>query len=102
MKTEFRNATADDCALILEFIKGLAEYEKMSDDVVATEDLLREWIFEKQKAEVIFALEDGREIGFALFFIAVGMIVSMFLSSTFVQVLMILIFLLLGYNLFCY
>ena len=68
MKTEFRNATADDCTLILEFIKGLAEYEKMSDDVVATEDLLREWIFEKQKAEVIFALEDGREIGFALFF----------------------------------
>ena len=40
----------------------------MSDDVVAAEDLLREWIFEKQKAEVIFALEDGREIGFALFF----------------------------------
>ena len=68
MKTEFRNATENDCALILEFIKALAEYEKMSDDVVATEDLLREWIFEKQKAEVIFALEDGREVGFALFF----------------------------------
>lgn len=68
MKTEFRNATKDDCGLILSFIKALAEYEKMSDDVVATEDLLREWIFEKQKAEVIFALEDGREVGFALFF----------------------------------
>ena len=68
MKTEFRNATKDDCALILSFIKALAEYEKMSDDVVATEDLLREWIFEKQKAEVIFALENGREVGFALFF----------------------------------
>lgn len=68
MKTEFRNATKDDCALILSFIKALAEYEKMSDDVVATEELLREWIFEKQKAEVIFALEDGREVGFALFF----------------------------------
>lgn len=68
MKTEFRNATKDDCALILSFIKALAEYEKMSDDVVATEDLLREWIFEKQSAEVIFALEDGREVGFALFF----------------------------------
>ncbi len=68
MKTEFRNATVDDCALILEFIKGLAEYEKMSDDVVATEELLKDWIFEKQKAEVIFALEDGREVGFALFF----------------------------------
>jgi GNAT superfamily N-acetyltransferase len=68
MKTQFRNATENDCALILEFIKALAEYEKMSDDVVATEDLLREWIFEKQKAEVIFALEDGHEVGFALFF----------------------------------
>ena len=68
MKAEFRNATENDCALILEFIKALAEYEKMSDDVVATEDLLREWIFEKQKAEVIFALEDGHEVGFALFF----------------------------------
>ena len=68
MKTEFRNATKDDCALILSFIKALAEYEKMSDDVVATEELLREWIFEKQSAEVIFALEDGREVGFALFF----------------------------------
>ncbi len=68
MKTEFRNATVDDCGLILEFIKGLAEYEKMSDDVVATEELLKDWIFEKQKAEVIFALEDGREVGFALFF----------------------------------
>lgn len=68
MKTEFRNATKDDCALILSFIKALAEYEKMSDDVVATEELLREWIFEKQKAEVIFALENGREVGFALFF----------------------------------
>ena len=41
MKTQFRNATENDCALILEFIKALAEYEKMSDDVVATEELLR-------------------------------------------------------------
>ena len=66
--TQFRFATENDVALILEFIKGLAEYEKMSDDVVADEGLLREWIFEKKKAEVIFALEDGKEVGFALFF----------------------------------
>ena len=39
----------------------------MSDEVVATEELLREWIFEK-KAEVLFACEDGKEVGFALFF----------------------------------
>ena len=40
----------------------------MSDEVVATEELLREWIFEKKKAEVLFACEDGKEVGFALFF----------------------------------
>ena len=64
----FRFAESTDCGRILDFIKGLAEYEKMSDQVVATEDLLKEWIFEKQKAEVLFACEDGAEVGFALFF----------------------------------
>ena len=63
-----RYANEKDCALILEFIKGLADYEKMSDEVVATEALLQEWIFEKKKAEVIFACENGKEVGFALFF----------------------------------
>ncbi len=52
----------------MEFIKELAAYEKLLDEVVADEALLREWIFDKKKAEVIFALENGREIGFALFF----------------------------------
>lgn len=66
--TQFRYATEQDSALILDFIKQLAEYEKMSKQVVATEELLKEWIFEKKRAEVIFAMEKGREIGFALFF----------------------------------
>ena len=66
--TQFRFATENDAALILEFIRALAEYEKMSDDVVANEELLREWIFEKKKAEVIFAVDNGEEVGFALFF----------------------------------
>lgn len=64
----FRYAEESDTAKIFEFIKDLAEYEKMSADVVATEALLCEWIFEKKKAEVIFALEDETEVGFALFF----------------------------------
>ena len=64
----FRFAQEKDTALILYFIKELAKYEKMLDDVVATEEILKEWIFEKGKAEVIFALEDGVEVGFALFF----------------------------------
>ena len=40
----------------------------MSDQVVATEDLLTEWIFEKQKAEVLFVCDHEKEVGFALFF----------------------------------
>lgn len=64
----FRPAKERDCGLILDFIRRLAEYEKMSDEVVATRELLREWIFEKGKAEVLFACLNGKEIGFALFF----------------------------------
>ena len=64
----FRFAQPEDAALILRFIRGLAEYEKMTDEVVATEELLREWVFEKGKAEVLFAVADGTEVGFALFF----------------------------------
>lgn len=64
----YRYATEQDVPLILSFIRSLAEYEHMADEVVATEALLQEWIFEKRKAEVIFALEDGKETGFALFF----------------------------------
>lgn len=63
-----RRAEEKDCGLILYFIKALAAYEKMSDEVVATEELLREWLFEKRSAEVLFACENGREVGFALFF----------------------------------
>lgn len=67
-KLSFRNAERGDIPLILQFIKDLAAYEKMSDEVVADEATLDTWIFDKQKAEVIFALEDGKEVGFALFF----------------------------------
>ncbi|MGN1345740.1 MAG: GNAT family N-acetyltransferase [Eubacteriales bacterium] len=65
---EFRFAGEQDVGTILYFIRQLALYEHMENDVVATEELLREWIFEKGKAEVLFALADGREVGFALFF----------------------------------
>ena len=65
---DIRFATREDAGKILAFIKELAAYEKMEHEVVATEALLCEWIFDKQKAEVIFAVEDGAEVGFALFF----------------------------------
>ena len=63
-----RHAQKSDIPQILFFIKELASYENMLGDVVATEDLLREWIFEKKKAEVILAEENGDPVGFALFF----------------------------------
>lgn len=65
---EIRYAERKDTAIILNFIKDLASYENMLDQVVATETLLEEWLFEKKAAEVIFALDDGKEVGFALFF----------------------------------
>lgn len=68
MNLTFRNAERKDPLLILQFIKELADYEKMQNEVVADEATLETWIFDKQKAEVIFAVEDGKEVGFALFF----------------------------------
>ena len=64
----FRNAERKDIPLILQMVKELADYEKMLNEVVADEATLEQWIFDKEKAEVIFALEDGKEVGFALFF----------------------------------
>ncbi len=65
---EFRYAERKDVTLILWFIKQLATYEKLLDEVVADEETLEEWVFDKNKAEVIFAMEDGKEVGIALFF----------------------------------
>lgn len=64
----FRPAVPGDEELILSFIQALADYEKMSDQVVATPEVLREWIFEKKTAEVIFAEAGGKAVGYALFF----------------------------------
>ena len=55
----FRNAVPGDEERILSFIRALADYEHMSGQVIATPELLGEWIFEKQKAEVLFAVAVG-------------------------------------------
>ena len=68
LPVSFRFAEKSDCALILKFIRGLAEYEKMSGLVIATEELLSDWLFRKQTAEVVFASVENREVAFALFF----------------------------------
>ena len=66
---EIRKAAATDVPLILSFIRELAEYEKLSHEVVATEDGLRESLFgERPYAEVLIAEHDGSPAGFALFF----------------------------------
>jgi GNAT superfamily N-acetyltransferase len=67
-KPVIRKAEREDVALVLEFIKGIARYEKMENEVEATVELLEEQLFDKGRAEVIFAMEDGKEVGFALFF----------------------------------
>ncbi len=67
-RVSFKRATVEDVPEILSFIKELAAYEKMLDEVVATEELLKEWLFEKQVAEVIFIAEEEVTVGFALFF----------------------------------
>ena len=64
----FRSAERADVPLILQFIRALADYEHMADQVVADEATLEEWLFDRQKAEVLFAVLEGREVGFALFF----------------------------------
>ncbi|WP_221770421.1 GNAT family N-acetyltransferase [Listeria booriae] len=65
---QFRFAAEGDVPLVLRFIKELAEYEGMLDQVVATEEALHEWLFEKEKAEVLIGEYEGESVGFALFF----------------------------------
>jgi len=63
-----RFAEPSDVPQLLGFIHELAVYEELDDQVVATEALLHEWLFEKQKAEVLLAVVDGKPVGSALFF----------------------------------
>lgn len=67
--TEVRAARPDDVPLLLELINQLAEYERMADEVVATEARLRETLFgERPAAEAAIASLDDRPVGFALWF----------------------------------
>lgn len=65
---KIRFAEEKDIPLILDFIERLAEYEKLSDEVVATEEVLRESLFIKKAAEVIIGEYENEPVGFALFF----------------------------------
>ena len=66
---QIRGATEADVALILQFIRDLAIYEKLEHKVIATEESVRRTLFGNPRfAEVVFAEVDGKEVGFALFF----------------------------------
>jgi GNAT superfamily N-acetyltransferase len=67
-KTLIRPAEEKDAPLIFDFVKSLAVYEHLLDQVSATEESLRRFIFEEKKAEVLICEYEGRAAGFALFF----------------------------------
>jgi GNAT superfamily N-acetyltransferase len=67
-KARIRDAEEPDVPLILEFIRGLAEYEHLLDRVEATEELLRQYLFRDRRAETIIAEWEHRPVGFALYF----------------------------------
>ncbi len=63
-----RPAIAEDTGIILELIKGLAEYEKLLNEVKATEESIKKYMFDQKMAEAVIAEYEGSHVGFALFF----------------------------------
>lgn len=64
----FRFAKPEDTELVLKFIKSIAAYEEMPDAVKYTKESLEEWLFVRKRGEVIFVLEENKEVGFCLFY----------------------------------
>lgn len=65
---KLRETTVEDAGLILDFIKAIAEYEKMSDDVETTEEMIKEVVFGDKRAEVLIAEWEGKAVGYSLYF----------------------------------
>ena len=63
-----RRAERQDVPLLLDFIRGIARYEKMENEVIASPEVLEREMFDEHRAEAVFAVVDGREVGFALYF----------------------------------
>lgn len=68
MSFTIRKAQPSDNQLIFDFICELAQYEKLSSEVTATQEVLYESLFIKKQAEVLIGEEDGIAVGFSLFF----------------------------------
>ena len=84
----FKTAQRQDCPLILEYIKKLADYEKRLDEVIATTEDIEKWIFDENQAEVIFVQLNGKVIGFALYFLSFSTYlgnVNMHLEDLFIE-----------------
>lgn len=64
----FRYAKREDVDLIYDFILQLASYEGMPEAVKTSKSMIEDWMFDRNKAEVLFAVLDGTEIGFSLFY----------------------------------
>ena len=85
----FKIAERRDVPLILEYIKKLADYEKRLHEVVASESDIEKWVFDENRAEVIFAVLDDEVIGFALYFLSFSTYlgnVNMHLEDLFIDV----------------
>nr|WP_202063151.1 GNAT family N-acetyltransferase [Enterococcus sp. BWR-S5] len=67
-KLDYRYGEEQDTALILRYIKELAEYEGLPNEVKTDEATLKEWLFDKERAKVLFPLLDGKPIGFCVYF----------------------------------
>ena len=67
-KILIRRAERQDVPLLLDFIHGIARYEKMENEVIASPEVLEREMFDEHRAEAVFAGVDGREVGFALYF----------------------------------
>ena len=63
-----RRVERQDVPLLLEFIKGIARFAKMENEVIASREVLEREMFDEHRAEAVFAVVDGREVGFALYF----------------------------------
>lgn len=63
-----RKAKESDAALLLNFIRRLADYEKRPAEVTATEEDIRSSVFDRKVAEAIIAEYNGKPVGFAIFF----------------------------------
>lgn len=70
MNQEFkiRNATKEDVPLILQLIKEIAEYERLSQEVIATEEILMKSLFEEKSAHVVIGEQGNHTVGYALYF----------------------------------